>query len=86
MKKTKPLLFVIILLAACNSDEKKLQGGWLVDNAYNNKEHLVWNLLTNSIELRNDHTCLLPIPYENLKLRTMIKANGPFIKKMKFFT
>ena len=54
------ILLIPIILFACNSSDKKLSGGWVVDKAYYNNKPITWNLFTNSFELYKDHSCFLP--------------------------
>lgn len=60
MKKTV-FLFLAAALVACNSLEKKLAGGWVVDQAYYNDEAVQWDLYSNGVGLNPDNTSHLPI-------------------------
>ncbi|RFZ85502.1 hypothetical protein DYU05_07860 [Mucilaginibacter terrenus] len=67
--KVGHLLLLPLAVFSCNSSDNKLSGGWVVDKAYYNNKAVTWNLLTNSIKLYNNHTCLLPIPYEKSEVK-----------------
>jgi hypothetical protein len=54
------ILLVPVILLSCNSSDKKLSGGWVVNKAYYNNKPITWNLFTNSFELYKDHSCFLP--------------------------
>lgn len=60
MKSNLVILFVLILLVSCNPLENKLQGGWVVDQAYYNDEPVRWDLYSNGFDLKEDNTCILP--------------------------
>ncbi len=61
MKKILIFTIIIFTLASCNELEKKVQGGWVVDQAYYHDEPVLWDLYSNGIGLNKDNKCNLPI-------------------------
>lgn len=59
--KNAALLFLTLAVFACNPLEKKLEGGWVVDQAYYHDEPVLWDLYSNGVGLKPDNTCHLPI-------------------------
>ncbi|WP_439484243.1 hypothetical protein [Cyclobacterium plantarum] len=72
--KNAALLFLATALVACNSLENKLEGGWVVDQAYYHDEPVLWDLYSNGFDLRSDHSCHLPI--YNWDDRNTVKQTG----------
>lgn len=60
MKKTSFILFCVLLFTSCNELEKKVQGGWVIDQAYYHNEPVRWDLYNNSLSLNKDNSCDLP--------------------------
>lgn len=55
------ILCVFLLITACNPLKEKLQGGWVIDQAYYHEVPVMWDLYSNALTLRPDNTCHLPI-------------------------
>lgn len=56
------ILLLIIIMCSCNVSDTKMQGGWLIESAYYRNKPVRYDLLSNSFELNNDHSCWLPVP------------------------
>ncbi len=64
MKFKLPLFVFIISLfiSSCKSKiEKEVMGVWVIDEIYYNNQDIKINLLANSMTVRKDYTCELPI-------------------------
>lgn len=57
-----PLVITLspILITSCNSLADKIEGGWVIDQAYYHNRPVVWNLYNNALELNADGNCYLP--------------------------
>lgn len=76
MKKTNLIiLFACLFLISCNTLEDKLEGGWVVDQAYYHDEPVRWDLYGNGLGLREDNTCKLP-PINMRSKRTPEEEKG----------
>ncbi len=55
--------FIICCLSliSCNGLEKKVQGCWVIDQAYYNGEPIIWDLYGNGLGLEKDKKCNLPL-------------------------
>lgn len=74
----RPLRFatlILLTLTACNTLEKEIQGGWVVDQAYYNNEPLIWNMYGNGVNFKQDNTCILPA-INDLQTRTKEEREG----------
>lgn len=74
MKKAT-ILFLTVVVFACNPLEKKIEGGWVVDQAYYHDEPVLWNLYGNGLGLNKDYTCNLPLVNER-EVRTPEEVKG----------
>lgn len=74
MKLRKISFFILLFLIACNSLENKLEGGWVIDKAYINNKKVIWDLYTNSLNLKNDNKCTLP--YDKWEHKNTAKQKG----------
>lgn len=72
--KNAGILFLTLSVFACNPLEKKLEGGWVVDQAYYHNEPVLWDLYSNGFDLKPDHSCHLPI--DNWDDRNTVKQTG----------
>jgi len=71
------LVFVLmgIYLSSCRNElDKKIEGVWVIDQAYYHDNAVVWNLYSNGLILKNDYSCDLPI--SNANDRNTEKENG----------
>ena len=75
MKIISLIFLTCFLCAACNSLEEKLEGGWVVDQAYYHDEPVRWDLYTNAFDLNEDYTCELP-PINRRSERTLEEQRG----------
>jgi len=60
MKNKTILLLIFIALVSCNKVESALQGGWLIEKVYYNNKPVIYDLYSNSFDLKKDNTCWLP--------------------------
>ena len=52
---------IFLITSACNPLKEKLQGGWVVDQAYYHNQPVRWDLYSNGFSLNEDLNCELPI-------------------------
>lgn len=81
MIKNIILFLAFVILVSCNPLENKLEGGWVVDQAYYNDEPVIWDLYGNAIILNKNNTCDLPM-IGKIDILAKKRAHGMSIKKM----
>lgn len=75
MKRLIILSALTILLCSCHNLDEKIKGGWVVDQAYYNNKVVIWDLYTNSLNLKDNNNCELP-PINRLSERSPDETIG----------
>ncbi len=84
MKKHLILIYIVgFLLAACNNLNSKLEGHWVVSQAYYHNKPVMWDLYGNGFSLKDDKVCSLPTGAYAKEDKTMNKGEWILLKENK---
>lgn len=78
MKKIFTLIIFTYFIVSCNDIEKQIQGSWVVDQAYYDDEPVLWDLYTNSFDLKDNNICDLP-PINRFSERSSEEVIGTWV-------
>lgn len=61
MKKIAIFIILSLCFFACENVEKKINGSWIIEQAYIYNAPVIWNLTLNCFLIENNYNCILPV-------------------------